>query len=66
MNFLQYSVFMPVMAWICLVTILINHAALFVKDAKNAIANYLLLAQYVTLIAWYFGIVVFYIYSLYI
>lgn len=66
MNFLQYSIFMPILAWISLVTILINHSAIFVKEAKNSVSNYLLLAEYIALMIWYFGIMVFYIYSLYI
>lgn len=34
MNFLQYSLAFPILAWACLITTLLNHAAVLFRDIK--------------------------------
>ena len=60
MNFLQYSIFMSVVAWLQMIVILLNHSIILIREVKENCYNWLLLLEYLLYTVWYTGLVLFY------
>lgn len=65
MNFLQYSLAFPVMAWVCLLTLLLSHAAVLFRGVKERHHSYLLVMHYTCLLVWYAAILGAYLFNAY-
>lgn len=65
MNFLQYSIAFPIMAWVCLLTTILCQVAVFFRELKEVYSNMLLVMHYACLAVWYAAIFASYMYNAY-
>ena len=62
-NFLNYGIYHAIMAWLCLICMLILHAMALIVQIDEKKQNIGVTIYYILIAIWFFGIVFFYMYN---